>query len=62
MLGLYRNNLKNRFLTALALPQHFDSHSRLASGNGRSLRIKMFRSLLVKKTILQVISVYDPTL
>src|SRR5580704_1601140 len=27
---LYRNNLKNRFLTASALPQNFCSHSRLA--------------------------------
>ena len=27
---IYRNNLKNRFLAASALPQNFDSHSRLA--------------------------------
>jgi hypothetical protein len=30
-LDVYRNNLKNQFLTASAFPQNFDSHSRLAS-------------------------------
>ena len=30
--GLYRNNLKNRFLSASALPHNFRSHSRLGLG------------------------------
>src|ERR1700719_3098743 len=30
-MALYTNNLKNRFLTASSLPQHFCSHLRLAS-------------------------------
>ncbi|MDP1608739.1 MAG: inverse autotransporter beta domain-containing protein [Chlamydiales bacterium] len=40
LLPLYRNNLKNQFLAASALPQNFCLRSHLASGNGRLLQTK----------------------
>ena len=39
-LCVYRNNLKNRFLTSSALPHNFCFRSCLALGNGHSLQTK----------------------
>ena len=44
-INLYRNNLKNRFLTASALLQISGLHSRLAVGNGHSLQTQKFAQL-----------------